>query len=62
MTEYPFSERQACRLLEVDRTSYRYEAAGSQCRIAGGAVALAREKPRWGYRRLWAVLTRQGWR
>ena len=25
-TEYPISERQACRLLEVDRSSYRYEA------------------------------------
>ena len=45
-------ERQACRLLEVDRTSYRYDARPD--RSAG-----LRQKPRYGYRRLWAVLTKQ---
>jgi putative transposase len=62
MTEHRISERQACRLLEVDRTSYRYEARPD--RSAGlrqTLLDLARQKPRYGYRRLWAVLTRQGW-
>ncbi len=61
MTEYRYSERQACRLLDVDRTSYRYSArpdrnAGLRQRL----VTLARQKSRFGYRRLWALLDREG--
>ena len=49
VTEYPISERQACRLLEVDRTSYRYDARPD--RNAGLRQALldvARQKPCYG--------------
>jgi len=63
VTEHQLSERQACRLLELDRSTYRYEArpdANSQLREA--LLALAREKPRYGYRRLWAILERRGWK
>jgi putative transposase len=63
MNEYRFSERQACRLLDLDRTSFRYEARGD--RNAGLKEALlewAQQKQRYGYRRLWAVLTKQGWK
>ena len=60
--EYPLSERQACRLLEVDRASYRYEAVPDRnARLREALLELARQKPRYGYRRLWAVLAKQGW-
>jgi putative transposase len=62
MGEHQLSERHACRLLEVDRSTYRYEArpdGNDQLREA--LVALARQKPRYGYRRLWAILSRRGW-
>jgi len=62
MTEHGISERQACRLLEVDRASYRYEPRpDGNAALRQALVDLARQKPRWGYRRLWAVLTKQGW-
>lgn len=62
VTEYPISERQACRLLEVDRTSYRYDARPDRnAGLRQALLDLARQKPRYGYRRLWAVLTKQGW-
>ena len=63
VTEHQLSERQACRLLELDRSTYRYEArpdGNSQLREA--LLALARQKPRYGYRRLWAILDRRGWK
>ncbi len=61
MAEFRYSERQACKLVDVDRSSYRYEPRpdrNDQPREA--LVALARQKPRWGYRRLWAVLSQRG--
>jgi putative transposase len=63
MTEHGLSERQACRLLEVTRGSYRYEAVpdrNQDLRVV--LIALAYEKKSYGYRRLWAVLTRRGWK
>jgi putative transposase len=62
MAEHRLSERHACRLLELDRSTYRYEARpdGNQP-LREALVALARQKPRYGYRRLWAILTRRGW-
>ena len=62
MQEYKLSERQACRLLEVDRSSYRYEAApDGDAPLRTALVELAGRKQRYGYRRLWAVLSKQGW-
>jgi putative transposase len=60
--EHQLSERQACRLLELNRSTYRYEARpDSDGPLREALVALARQKPRYGYRRLWAILTRRGW-
>jgi len=56
---FQLSERRACKLLGVDRGSYRYEPRpdrNAQLRLA--LVALARQKPRYGYRRLHALLVR----
>jgi putative transposase len=62
MTEHRFSERRACRLLEVDRSSYRYEAAPDRSEeLRKALVEVARQKPRYGYRRLWVLLTKRGW-
>ena len=62
MKEYRFSERRACRLLDLNRASYRYDARPDHNgKLRDDLVALARQKPRFGYRRLWAILTRRGW-
>ena len=61
MVEFHYSERQACKLVDVDRSSYRYEPRPDRNgKLREALVALARQKPRWGYRRLWAVLSRRG--
>ena len=59
ITEYRYSEREACKLLDLDRASYRY-AARPDCNteLRQRLVALARQKPRFGYRRLWYELTK----
>jgi putative transposase len=61
MEEFQYSERQACKLVDVDRSSYRYEPRPDRNgNLREALVALARQKPRWGYRRLWAVLSQRG--
>ena len=63
MSEHQLSERHACKLLELDRATYRYEPRPDRNReLREALVALARQKPRYGYRRLWALLTRRGWK
>jgi putative transposase len=62
INEYRFSERRACRLLDIDRASYRYDARPDHNgKLREELVTLARQKPRFGYRRLWAILSRRGW-
>ena len=61
IAEHGLSERHACKLLEVDRTSYRYEPRPDQDgAVRAELLALARAKPRYGYRRLGVLLTRRG--
>lgn len=63
VADHQLSERQACRLLELDRSTYRYEARpDSNSQLREALLALARQKPRYGYRRLWAMLDRRGWK
>jgi len=54
------SERRACKLLGVDRASYRYEPVFDRNAELREELELARQKPRYGYRRLHAVLERRG--
>ena len=62
MAEHRLSERHACKLLDLDRSTYRYETRpDGNHRLREALVSLARQKPRYGYRRLWAILTRRGW-
>lgn len=61
MSEFQYSERQACKLVEVDRSSYRYDPCPDRnSELREALITLARQKPRYGYRRLWAVLVRRG--
>jgi putative transposase len=62
VSEHQLSERQACRLMELDRSTYRYEARPDNSQLREALLELARQKPRYGYRRLWAILDRRGWK
>jgi putative transposase len=55
------SERRACKLLALDRSSYRYEPrADRNAELRQELLNLARQKPRYGYRRLHALVERRG--
>ncbi len=50
--EFRLSERTACKLLGVERSSYRYEPRPDRnIALREELVKLARQKPRYGYRR-----------
>jgi putative transposase len=57
---YAFSERRACGLLTMAVSSYRYQTRRSDEPLRTRLVELAREKPRFGYRRLHVLLRRCG--
>ena len=57
---YAFSQRRACGLMTVAVSSYRYQTRRSDERLRAKLVELAREKPRFGYRRLHVLLRRSG--
>jgi putative transposase len=59
-SDYAFSERRACSLLMLAVSSYRYESRRSDEPLRSQLVELAREKPRFGYRRLHVLLRRSG--
>ena len=58
--EYAFSERRACGLMTMAVSSYRYQSRRSDEPLRTRLVELAREKPRFGYRRLQVLLGRAG--
>ncbi len=64
MEKHRVSERHACRLLGIDRASYRYEARpdhNAELRVALHEAADRRR--RFGYRRLWVVVAKErGWK
>ena len=57
------SERRACRVVNQPRSSQRYISTKAEIDTAlmQRMVALSRENPRYGYRRVWALLRREGW-
>jgi putative transposase len=58
--QFQVSERRACTLMGVDRGNYRYEPRPDRnVRLRAALVELARQKPRYGYRRLHALLVRR---
>jgi putative transposase len=59
--QFPMSERRACKLFTMDRSTYRYEPQPDQnADLRQKLIELARQKPRYGYRRLHVLLERQG--
>ena len=58
--KYAFSERRACRLMMLAVTTYRYRSRRTDEPLRTKLVELAREKPRFGYRRLHVLLARSG--
>ena len=59
--QFHVSERRACKLMDVDRSTYRYEPRPDHnAALRQALVALARQKPRYGYRRLHVVLEKRG--
>jgi putative transposase len=58
--QYAFSERRACGLMTVAVSSYRYETKRTDEPLRTRLVELAREKPRFGYRRLHVLMGRSG--
>lgn len=62
MTDYGYSERRACRLLEVQRALVRYQQRprDQDDAILARLRELSVQRPRFGYRRLHVLLKRQG--
>ncbi len=61
MEKFKMSERRACELNAMDRSSYRYEPrADRDAELREKLIELARQKPRYGHRRLNVLLERQG--
>jgi len=59
--KFEVSERRACELNQLDRSSYRYQPKPDRnAELRKKLTALAREKPRWGYRRLGVLLEQKG--
>jgi putative transposase len=57
---YAASERRVCGLMGMAVSSYRYETTRCDDELRARLVELAREKPRFGYRRLYVLLLRTG--
>lgn len=61
MAKYHLSERHACELNGLDRSSYRYEPEPDRnTQLRARLTELARRRPRFGYRRLGALLENAG--
>lgn len=57
------SERRACVLVAANRATVQYQARPrSDDGLPERLAALAQRHPRYGYRRIWALLRREGWR
>jgi hypothetical protein len=56
------SERRACRVLGQQRSTQRQslkQATGEEGRLVARMLELVRKHPRFGYRRIWALLRRE---
>ena len=61
-TAYPVSDRRACRLVQIARSRWQYHPHRPDDGPLAAALAMkAAARPRWGYRRLALLLSRDGW-
>jgi transposase InsO family protein len=58
------SERRACRVVGAHRSTHRYRRVEPEyeLKLVAAMNELAAAHPRWGYRRVWALLRADGWR
>jgi len=58
------SERHACSLVKQPRSTQRYSirVASEERKLVARILALSSQHPRYGYRRIWAMLRQEGWR
>ena len=58
------SERRACRVVGVARSTHQFRPTqkADEGRLDEAILAVVRKHPRFGYRRVWAVLVADGWR
>jgi putative transposase len=62
MTERDFGVTRACGLLQISRALYRYRSRRAGCAGLGERIAeIAATKRRYGYRRIYIRLRREGW-
>ncbi len=60
---YRVSERRACKVVQIQRNSYRYQSTKDpQVALRMRLKDLAETRVRYGYRRLTILLNREGWR
>jgi putative transposase len=62
---FSVSERRACRVLGQQRSTQRQQPKGAregEEQLVRRMLELVRRHPRYGYRRVWALLRREGWR
>ena len=60
---HALSERRACRLANLNLSTWQYRSRrGSSAELRARIKALAYERRRFGYRRIHALLRREGWR
>ena len=61
LAKFPISQRRACGLLQMDRSSCRYEAQPErEPEVVEEVKQMAEEHPRYGYRRVTALLRKSG--
>jgi putative transposase len=61
--KFPRSQRRACRLLELHRSTCRYEPTlRDEVALRQKIRAIAQARPRFGYRRICVMLRREGFR
>lgn len=60
MEKFEVSECRACELNHIDRSTYRCQPSPTATDLRKRLIALAHERPRWGYRRLGVLLEEEG--
>ena len=58
LAEFDASERRVCGLMKIPRMTYRYRSRRDDSELRERLLALGRENPRYGYRRLYVLLRR----
>ena len=62
LLERGVSQRRACQLVAANRSSVQYQPReGGDDAVVERITRLAQRHPRYGYRRIWALLRREGW-